>query len=238
MPRKTDTIEKGLSAQEKERLLHEYKPFILRTASVMLKQYVSESDDAWSIALIAFSEALDKYDPGKGNFEAYARLVIRRRLVDDLRRLRKYQSEIDMAPEAFSGSADPEEGPMNPVDRVVARNATQWAPDLQEEIAEVSDLLAAYGFSFWDLADCSPKAGKTRAACAAAIRHMFMNPGLIQKMQSTRRLPIYALAAGSRVSLKVLARHRRYIIAACEILTGDYPGLSRYLKAIGKEEDA
>ena len=120
----------------------------------------------------------------------------------------------------------------------MARNATQWAPDLQEEIAEVSGLLAAYGFSFWDLADCSPKAGKTRAACAAAIRHMLLNPGLIQKMQSTHRLPIYALAAGSRVSLKVLARHRRYIIAACEILTGDYPGLSRYLKAIGKGEDA
>ena len=204
MPRKTDTIEKGLSAQEKERLLYEYKPFILRTASVMLKRYVSESDDAWSIALIAFSEALDQYDPGKGNSEAYARLVIRRRLVDDLRRLRKFQPEIDMAPEAFSGSADP----------------------------------APYGFSFWDLADCSPKAGKTRAACAAAIRYMLLNPGLVQKMQSTRRLPIYALAAGSRVSLKVLARHRRYIIAACEILTGDYPGLSRYLKAIGKGEDA
>lgn len=203
----------------------------------MLKRYVSESDDAWSIALIAFSEALDQYDPGKGNFEAYARLVIRRRLVDDLRRLRKYQSEIDMAPEAFSGSADPEEGPINPVDRVVARNAMQWAPDLQEEIAEASGLLATYGFSFWDLADCSPKAGKTRAACAAAIRYMLLNPGLVQKMQSTRRLPIYALAAGSRVSLKVLARHRRYIIAACEILTGDYPGLSRYLKAIGKGED-
>lgn len=204
----------------------------------MLKRYVSESDDAWSIALIAFSEALDQYDPGKGNFEAYARLVIRRRLVDDLRRQRKFQPEIDVAPEAFTGSADPEDGWMNPVDRIVARNAMQSEPDLREEIAEASGLLAAYGFSFWDLTDCSPKAGKTRTACVAAVRHMLLTPGMIQKMQSTRRLPIYALAAGSRVSLKVLARHRRYIIAVVEILTGDYPGLSRYLKAIGKGEDA
>ena len=204
----------------------------------MLKRYVSESDDAWSISLIAFSEVLDQYDPDKGNFEAYARMVIRRRLVDDLRRQRKFQSEIDVAPEAFAGSADPEEGQLNPVDRIVARNAMQPEPDLSEEIAEASRLLAAYGFSFWDLADCSPKAGKTRTACASAIRHVLRTPGMIQKMQSTRRLPIYALAAGSRVSLKVLARHRRYIIAAVEILTGDYPGLARYLKAIGKEEDA
>jgi RNA polymerase sigma factor len=114
----------------------------------------------------------------------------------------------------------------------------QPGADLAEEIAEISDLLAAYGFSFGDLADCSPKAGKTRRACVAAVRHMLRTPGMIQKMQSTRRLPIYALAAGSRVSLKVLSRHRRYIIAVVEILTGDYPGLSRYLKAIGKGEDA
>jgi RNA polymerase sigma factor len=203
----------------------------------MLKRYVSESDDAWSIALIAFSEALDQYDPDKGNLEAYARLVIRRRLVDEMRRQRKFQPEIDVAPEAFSGS-DPEEGQMNPVNRIVARNAMQSESNLKEEIAEVSGLLAAYGFSFWDLTDCSPKAAKTRIACVTAVRHMIRTPGMIQKMQSRRRLPIYALAAGSRVSLKVLARHRRYIIAVVEILTGDYPGLSRYLKAIGKGEDA
>jgi RNA polymerase sigma factor len=238
VPRRADTTGKGLPARDKERLLHEYKPFILRTASVVLKRYVTDSDDAWSIALIAFSEALDQYDREKGNFEAYARLVIRRRLVDELRREKRFQPEIDVAPEAFSGGADPEEGMLTPVNRVVARRAFE-AEDisLQEEIAEASRLLAAYGFSFWDLADCSPKAGKTRAACAAAVRFMLRSPGLIRKMRSTRHLPIYALATGSRVSLKALTRHRRYIIAVVEILTGDYPGLARYLQSVGRGED-
>lgn len=237
MPITSDTTEKGFSTQEKDRLLHEYKPFILRTASAVLNRYVSESDDAWSIALIAFSEALDRYKPGKGNFEAYARLVIKRRLIDDMRRRRKFQQEINVAPQVFSGSADPEECQMNLVRRIVARDAMQPAENLQEEITEASSLLAHYGFSFWDLADCSPKAGKTRAACVAAVRHMLRTPTLIQKMKSTGRLPIYALAAESRTSLKLLARHRRYIIAVVEILTGDYPGLSQYLKFVGKEED-
>lgn len=236
MPRKTDTTEKILSKQEEERLLHEYKAFILRTASSVLKRYVTESDDAWSIALIAFSEALERYEPEKGNFEAYARLVIRRRLIDDVRRQRKFQQEIDVDPQVFA-SADPEEDKMNPVRRIVARGAMQPKPDIPEEIEDASSLLADYGFSFWDLVDCSPKAGKTRAACAAAVRHMLHTPTLIEKMKSTRRLPIYALAAGSRTPLKLLARHRRYIIAVVEILTGDYPGLSQYLETIGKEED-
>jgi len=238
VPRNKITTDKGFSKREKERLLHEYKGFILRTASVVLNRYVSESDDAWSVALIAFSEALDQYKPEKGNFEAYARLVIRRRLIDDMRRQRKYQYEIDVPPQVFSGSADPAEEQMSSVCRIVARNSLQPKQDLQEEISEASSTLTCYGFSFWDLVSCCPKAGKTRAACTAAVRHMLHSPDLIQKMKTTRRLPICAIASGSRTPLKLLARHRKYIIAVVEILTGDYPGLSQYLESIGKGENA
>ncbi|HRX09555.1 MAG TPA: sigma factor, partial [Candidatus Limiplasma sp.] len=59
-------------------MLEAYGPFILTTASRALRRYITKSDDAWSVALIAFWEAVDHYREEQGGFEAYARLVIRR----------------------------------------------------------------------------------------------------------------------------------------------------------------
>ena len=39
-----------------------------------------------------------------------------------------------------------------------------------------------------------------------------------------------ALSAQSKVSRKTIERHRKYIIAAVIILTGDYPILAEYMK--------
>ena len=93
-------------------------------------------------------------------------------------------------------------------------------------------MLSLYGFSFFDLAECSPKAEKTRRSCAIAVLSLIGNPELIDRMRQRRMLPVKELASASGVQRKILDRHRKYIIAAAEILSGDFPIISAYLHFI------
>ena len=87
-----------------------------------------------------------------------------------------------------------------------------------------------------DLAACYPMAGKTRTGCAAAISYVPSTPLIMTEMHRSRLLPIKAVSRGSGVDPKILERHRKYIIAASEILNGDYPNLSEYFSFSGTKE--
>lgn len=221
----------GSTLPDRERMLEEYRSFILKTASGVLHRYVTQSDDAWSIALIAFWEAAGNYREEKGGFQSYAQLVIRRRLIDDLRRQSRYACEIDVAPEIFSG--DPEEN-SSPSPILKAQRASPQEERIQEEIGDVSQRLREYGFSFDDLVEQSPKAYKTKQACAAVSAYLLKSPLLIGQMRRCHHLPVKALALGAGVPAKCIDRHRNYIIAVVEILDGDYPELGAYLPVAGE----
>ena len=106
------------------------------------------------------------------------------------------------------------------------------------EIAEMQDILHEYGFSFFDLAECSPKAEKTKKSCSQAIRTMIASAVLMAKMRLKRMLPMKELSERSGVIRKILDRHRRYIIAGSEILDGDFPILASYLRSVREEGGA
>ena len=63
-----------------ERFIEAHEGFILRTASRHAGHTVTRSDDEYSVALMAFYEAVKGYDPAGGPFGAYASLVIGCRL--------------------------------------------------------------------------------------------------------------------------------------------------------------
>ena len=124
---------------------------------------------------------------------------------------------------------------------LVARTSrSEAAPDgdaaraARAEIAEMQAILAQYGISFFDLADASPKAEKTKQACCKAVVALLKNEELLIKMRKNKALPMKELEAASGVARKILDRHRRYIIAAAEILSGEYPVLAEYLGYIRK----
>jgi hypothetical protein len=50
------------------------------------------------------------------------------------------------------------------------------------------------------------------------------------KLRKTGTLPAKELCSRSGASAKLLEKHRRYIIAAAEILYGDFPQLGEYLR--------
>ena len=67
--------------------IEESIPFIVKTTSSFLGRYVcTDNDEEFSIALIAFNEAIERYDEERGNFWSFAKLVIESRLKNNLQK--------------------------------------------------------------------------------------------------------------------------------------------------------
>ena len=234
-------LEARTDEQKLNELVESHKQWILRVASETTKRYVTDSDDAWSAALSGFVEAVQGFEEEKGSFRAFAAVVIRRRVQDWLRSEARHSADTAVNPAAFGGDLPEEEaaGVNLQVQERVAAEAVQAETDdigarARDEIAEMQAILANYAFSFFDLVECSPKAEKTKRECAAAVQTLLENEEWIDRMRRTRTLPMRELSSASHVSRKILDRHRRYLIAAVEILTGDFPILSGYLRFIRK----
>ena len=236
----------ALAARKDEKrmdsFLRQNRRFILGYASKTVKRFVTESDDEWSIALIAFHEAVQTYDENRGPFRPFAALVIRRRLADHLDRESRTHREIGT--DLTSGEIeDLESAPAVQLEaqRVIVKRSMELSASkeaLKDEIEAMQQILSGYGFSFFDLADCSPKAQKTKKGCLAVIGVLAGDETLMRKMRKNGALPVKELCSRSGVSPKLLEKHRRYIIAAAEILYGDFPHLGEYFRDAKKEGES
>lgn len=212
----------------KNRTLTEVHPGTLDTAT---------AEDTWSIALSAFHEAIRTYDFQRGSFYSFAALVIDRRLIDFYRHEKKHFREIPVNPFVFESSADQDEALSDQRIRIEVSRKLSVEPDtaLALEIEAANQMFSAYGFSFFDLAECSPKAEKTRQACAKAVACLIQNPALYFEMNHLQQLPIKRIEMLTGIPRKIIERHRKFIIAATEIFRGDYPHLAHYMRYIKEE---
>ncbi len=240
-----DTEREALAAKTDEQALNNliegHTQWILSVASETTHRYITTSDDEWSTALLAFCEAVRSYDEGRGSFRAFAAVVIKRRLLDDIRSQWRNRGVIHVIPGAFDGEpgTDDEAGAAglevrSRVAELSRQSERDPAAEAREEIAAAQELLRPYGFSFYDLAEASPRAEKTKRACAQAVKALLADGALMDKTRRNRALPMKELSAASGVDKKTLDRHRRYVIAAAEILSGEYPVLAEYLGYIRK----
>lgn len=236
--------ERALSAAKdnriREDLIMQQEQTILRTAFKACRRYITKSDDEWSIALCAFSRAIDVYAEDKGNFLPFAQMLIKRALVDWYRKQKNTLSEVPVAPHILEGGGEPDEDTDGVYFSVIKASKEKSDNSLKEEIMAASDLLMRYGFRFFDLTECSPRQDKTRSECAVAIRYMLDQypPELLEELKRKHKLPVKALAEGSGVSKKTIDRYRKYLIMAVIILEGDFPHIAEYLKFVRKEESA
>lgn len=221
-------------------LIRDNRKWIAVKAYQATGRFITEKDEEWQIGAIAFCEAVRAFDQAKGSFRAFASTVIRRRLQDHLRKeQRQTAGQVSMTVlDEETEDADATVLAAQIADKEAALSMeSRQAPvpghtPVKDEIEAVQETLAGYGFSFFDLTACSPKAEKTKDACAQAIRCLLAEPLLLEKMRKTGQLPAAEIRKRCGVPLKVLERHRRYIIAAAEILHGDYPYVGEYLKEI------
>lgn len=215
--------------------------FVIFSANQALGRYITESDDEYSIALIAFSEAVEAFDENKGNFSSFASLVIKRRLVDYIRKESRFSPETSVEPSVMDGEVIDDENITSMEYAVrsktaeLSESASAHNNPIADEIDAVKGLLAGYDIDFFDLEKASPVSSKTKRECAKAIRYLIEDSEMFASMRKKKALPMKELADKSGVRTKLLERHRRYIIAAAEILNGDYPLLAEYMSYIKKD---
>ena len=89
-----------------EELVSKYEFFILRCASDSTGKYISKHDDEWSVALEGFVSAVNHYDPSIGEFMPFAKLIIKRRLIDYARKQKRYENEILVSTELFNDESE------------------------------------------------------------------------------------------------------------------------------------
>ena len=89
-------------------LVAECRSFILRCAGQSLHRYVSENDDAWSVALQAFYEAVRSFEPEKGKFLSFASLVISSRMKDLLASEYRRHPEVMVGGDVLEGVSEDE----------------------------------------------------------------------------------------------------------------------------------
>ena len=225
-----EALKAALSEEARNAFIIKNEKFIIGCANRFTKRFITKSDDEWSIALIAFSNAIDTYDAQKGNFQSYARLLIERKLTDYVRSQARFSSEQSMEPYVFEGNVDEDSDNSAYQLHIVRATSTSDENPIRDEILALNDILAGYEISFMELTDCSPKAAKTKTACFQAIAYIRENPELVKKMRQTKLFPIKNISENTKIPRKILERHRKYIITATEISCHDFPLLQQYIK--------
>ena len=232
--------ERAIEAKSSEtalnQLARESNGFILRCASKCCKRFITESDDEYEVALVAFCEAVRAFDQGASHFGAFAALVIRRRLMDYFDSQSRRSREIAVGSAmTWENDEDQPGGVIAEIQEKIAQVDRAETHAVKDEIEALGAVLADYGFSFFDLAEASPKAEKTKRCCARAVNWMLALVERVIHMRKTHSLPVAAIVKALEIARKIIERHRRYIIAATEILDGDYPHLAEYMDYIKKE---
>lgn len=220
-----------------ESFIKDNEAFIISVTSKITGKYITKSSEQWSVSLSAFCEAVKNYSLEKGGFYSFAELVIKRRLVDYIKSQSKYNNEISVNPYNFECDLTEDYEDKQISYSQIADISYTPKDDMKYEIESITEVLKQYNISFSQLVDVSPKSQKTKKACGVAIACIIKNPELFFELKTKKTLPIKKIRKISKLPQKILERHRKYIIAGAEIISGDYPYLSDYLKFIREEQN-
>ncbi len=220
--------------QKADALIRSYLPFIRSETSKCILRPCTDEDDEFSIAMIAFHEAILGYDQSRGPFLGYASLLIRSRIIDYQRKEARHRGNISLYTESKNE------------DRTILDEVTDKRDYFEEtvnlqatkqEIEELSAVMAKFGISFSDIADNSPKQERTLQACTAAIQYASENRQLLDELLRTKKLPLAQLVKGSGADRKTLERHRKYILAMLLLQTNGYVIIREHLKYVLKKKE-
>lgn len=217
----------------KNELIKQYQPFIAKTVSSVCKRYIDESTDEFSIGLIAFNEAIEKYAIDKGSsLLAFAEVLIKRRTIDYIRK----QARNKSIPFDMNQNADEEYSHNFEIELSLEEFQKEVeAQHRKDEIHHYQLVLKEFGLSFQDLVEHSPKHADARQNAIKVAHTLVNDPELKEILFTKKQLPIKKLESLVDVSRKTIERNRKYIIAISIILTGDYVYLKDYLKGVIEE---
>ena len=181
-------------------LLREYRPFIL---SAVLTNSPKAEEDYVQAGMLAFAQAVRTFEPGKGSFLSFAKLLISRRVIDCIRQDTAHP-ELPLL--------DQEDEESRSLIDVVSRHTYDLQSEQEarrEEILLLTQELREWSLSFQDL---------------------LQDEEMLEAFRRKKKVPIKALAKRLGMKPKVLEDHRRYLVAAVLVHSGDYPFIREYIR--------
>jgi RNA polymerase sigma factor len=216
----------------RNQFITDYQPYVAKITSRFCKRYIDPArDDEFSIALAAFNEAISQFQMEQGrSFLSFAETVIRRRLIDYIRKEQKHSQQTPYS--AFEVE-DEEDNVINPVEIHQAIEQYEKEKEIANRRSEIIDFdrcLKEFGLSFAELTEVSPKHADSREALIAVGHALAGDAQLMRTLIVKKLLPIKELLSMVSVSRKTLERNRKYIIAIALLINGPYPYLKDYLQ--------
>lgn len=229
MDKKTieDIVFRAQKGDDKSRewLIQEYRPFVLRIASRICKRQIYWNQDEASISLIAFNDAIDRFEPTYGkSFDNFSQLIIHNRLIDEFRKNSSlYQSES-----LYYDSTDEMEASYYEVaSSLMVYNQEQSKNDLASEMIKYDQTLQGYGIQMEELEQNSPQHKDTRMALIRIAKLFSNQPLMVTHLRKTKQLPLKEMVNYFGVSRKRLERNRKYLISLILIFLEDEFSLIR-----------
>lgn len=211
----------------KEKFISDYNPFILKAVcSATGKPVEIENSEEYSVALMAFNEAIDSFDQSKNrNFFGFCEQVIKRRIIDYIRKNKQNNDKV--RPFTYFES---EEGNNFEERFLVSDTANEYDNiEVKEEIIAFKKKLKEYGITFRDLLTCAPKHKDSRIMCIRIARVLAEDKTLFYRMEKTKTLPIQELLNLVNVYRGTIERNRRFIIAICLIIKSGLEIMKGYI---------
>jgi RNA polymerase sigma factor len=211
----------------KERFISDYTPFIIKTIARTTGKYVDiENNEAYSIALMAFDEAINCFNANKNkSFLGFSDLVINRRLIDYIRKNRK---DDNVFPFTYFDCESYEELK----DKFMLGYSIGRLDNIEikEEIIFFKERLTTFGITLESLAKSMPKHKDSKRMCIRIAKILANDSELYYKLNKTKNIPMTDLMKLVDVHQATIERNRKFIIAVSLVINSGLDVIKSYLQ--------
>lgn len=202
--------------EQRNRFIASHQSFILSIIRSFVKHSVDKSHDLYGEALVAFNEAIDRYDMSLNtSFYGFSSKHVRYRLLDYLKKENKHRH--------LPYEIEDEEGSLySPfeMDKVRDEYSLQQENERRSHAFQIFIAkLRDYQIEPQVLATHSPKHTDTKKMLLRIIEATSENDELVSYMKKKKKLPIKKISKLCLIPKKSIDNHRRYIIAHLLIIT-------------------
>lgn len=195
-------------------LIQDYQPFIIKTISEIKNEYVQiENNEEISIGLMAFHEAIGRYDLNKGNFLSFAKLMIASRLKNYWEKENKNKNVS-----------------LDEVGNNVVSIMFNQDNELKQEIDLFEEELQKFGIDFEYLVEHTPKHRDTKEKAIEIAEKTSKEKDLTDHLYNKKRLPVTKMAQRFLVSIKIIKRSKQFIIAVIIIILKKFRIIGEFVK--------
>ena len=192
--------------ENRNKFISENKNFIYKCTYTISKRYLQwENDDELSIALIAFNKACDSYTESKGNFYAYAKIIIRNALIDYFRKNKN-------SPLLTFDNGDYIMEKLDNNNSISKFELELENKNRADEIIELNKELIKYKIDFTSLVNNSPKHKDTRNNVLKLVLKICNNSEISNSILNNKQLPVKRICMYTGFNKKFIDKWRKYII--------------------------